>query len=109
MNWSFPIANSVLNIDVPKGWRNTSDATAISFSSASETAALTVSVYDRTEVDKIAVERINASVQPFGVPISDKRSLPMRGSTGFARDFKKKRGDAEIIWTAHFVFLPGST
>lgn len=109
MNWSFPVANHVLRLEVPEGWRNTSDATAISFHCAAEKATLTISVHARSEVDEAAVEQLDANAQPFGVPTSDKRPLRLLAGTGFARDFKKQLGDVETLWLAHFLFLADTT
>ncbi len=109
MNWAFPVANHVLRIEVPEGWRNTSDATAISFRCAAEKATLTISVHARSEVDEAAVEQLTAGAQPFGAPTSDKRPLPLLAGTGFARDFKQQQGAGETLRLAHFLFLADTT
>jgi hypothetical protein len=98
-----------LKIEVPEGWRNVSDENAISFSSPSERAALTVTVHDRAVVDEAVVDRINATSMPFGEALSGKLERSVPSGTGYSRTFIKKNAENERHWIAHFLFLSDVT
>ena len=109
MRRTYSFARGSVHFDLDADWGNVCDESAISFSSPSREAALTITVHDEPRLSPEQVDRLSAEKKPFGVPRTGKKVLSVPNGTGFAQEFERRDEERTSYWLAHFLFFDDVT
>jgi hypothetical protein len=105
----YSFAHGSVHFDLGADWGNACDDNAISFSSPSRAAALTITVHDEPRLSSEEIDRLSAEEKPFGTPRTEKKVLSVPNGSGFAQEFERRDEDRISIWLAHFLFFDHAT
>jgi hypothetical protein len=105
--WRFE--RGAIVFDLPKGWYSVSEPSIISFSSPSQLAALTITVYTDPILSVEEVERHNLEKKPFGDPRERSKRMLRQNEGSYAEEFRSTRGDRTADWIVYFLFFESAT
>ena len=105
--WRFE--RGVLSFELPEGWYSVSEPSIISFSSPSQLAALTITVYSDPVLSREEVEHHNLEKKPFGDSRGKSKRFLDSNEIGYVEEFRCTRNDRMVDWIVHFLFFGSAT